>query len=65
MATYKEKFLQVAERWPKPQLDDYVKELEGQVNELKELVQALKTIQKRKQKEIDRKLRDSGTRGAT
>jgi hypothetical protein len=62
---YKEQLLKIAEQWPKSHLDDYIKGLEGQTDELKELIQALKTIQKRKQKEIDRKLRDSGPRGAT
>ena len=62
---YKEQFLKIAEKWPKSHLDEYIKDLEGQANELKELVQALKAIQRRKQKEIDRKLRDNGPRGAT
>ena len=57
--------LDVAEKWPKEHLDDYIKNLEEQINNIRELVIKLKEIQRKKQKQIDRKLRESGARGAT
>ena len=61
----KNSLLRVAEGWPKEHLDDYIKNLETQVNDIRELLKDLKSIQAKKQKEINKKLRESGTRGAT
>jgi hypothetical protein len=63
----KQSLLKVAEGWPKSHLDDYIKNLESQVEDIRKLLHELKTIQSRKQREINRKLRnpESGTRGGT
>ena len=62
---YKDSLLRLAQQWPLDHLNNYVKQLESQVVDIKELVRELKKIQATKQKEVNRKLRDSGTRGAT
>lgn len=54
----------MAEHWPKDHLDGYIKKLEEQINGIKDLLRGLKQIQAKKQKEINRKLRDTGPRGA-
>ena len=59
----KNSLLKIAENWPKSHLDDYIKALDNQVKDIKDLLYDLKAIQSRKQKEIDKKLRDPGTRG--
>jgi len=56
--------ISVAETWPKEHLDNYIKNLEDQINDIHALLKELKIIQRRKQKERDRKLRETGPRGA-
>jgi len=56
--------LDIAEAWPLGHLNDYIKNLEIQVSEIRELVNELKRIQRKKQKEVNRKIRDTGPRGA-
>lgn len=62
---YKNVLVNVARTWSKSHLDDYIKGLEIQVSSIKELLSELKALQKVEQKKIDKKLRESGTRGAT
>jgi chaperonin cofactor prefoldin len=54
----------VAKKWPHDQLKEYIENLEGQIEELKELVRELRAVERQKQKEINRKL-ESGTRGGS
>ena len=61
----KEIFIDLVQSMSVSQLEDYVKKVEEQLIELKQFHQQLKAIQARKQKEINKKLRDSGPRGAT
>ena len=56
--------IEVAETWPKEHLENYIKNLEEQINDIHALLKELKVIQRRKQKERDRKLRETGPRGA-
>lgn len=66
MSNYiKQSLVNTAKLWPKSHLDDYIKNLEEQVHQIKELLYELRLLQKQKQKEIDKKLRDSGPRGST
>jgi len=60
----KRSLLDVANTWPKEHLENYIKNLEGQINDIQDLVKDLKVLLKRKQKERDRKLRETGPRGA-
>ena len=60
----RESIIRTAEQWDKSHLDMYIKELEDQVEDIQYLLKGLKSIQTKKQKEINRKLRDSGPRGA-
>jgi len=63
--TYKTSLLRIAESWPKDHLENYIRQLESQVSDIRELVKELKKIRDAKQKEINRKLRDSGPRAGS
>ena len=60
----KNALLKVAQEWPLEHLNGYIENLEEQISDIRGLIQELKSIQKSKQRERNRKLRDSGTRGA-
>ncbi len=62
MAKSLDLLIAVAKKWPNDQLQTYIGELEDQVDDLKELLRALRNIERQNQKDINRKL-DSGTRG--
>lgn len=62
MAKSLDLLIAVAKKWPQDQLQSYIGQLDDQVDELKELLRALRALERQKQREINRKL-DSGTRG--
>jgi hypothetical protein len=61
----KNSLLRIAEAWQLEHLKNYIDNLESQVNDIKDLLKALREIERKKQKAVNRKLRESGPRGAT
>lgn len=65
MSRSREELLAIVKAWPIETTRVYISNLEEQIGELRELVRDLRSMEKVKQRAIDKKLRESGPRGAT
>lgn len=58
---YKQELVELVRNWPEDRLNMYIQELETRVKVTKELIQALRAIRKRTNR--NKNLKDTGSRG--